>query len=64
MDNIAVHSNIKPEWDRVLTEAEQIVNHQPSLTVLNYLTSDDYTDWSAHIKKINETEHPMNEVAK
>lgn len=55
---------IKPEWDRALSEAEKCVGPQTSFVSLRYLMNDEVTNWGAHMERLEGSNHPMYEAAK
>lgn len=55
---------IKPEWDRALSEAEKCVGPQTSFVSLRYLMNDEVTNWGEHMERLEGSNHPMYEAAK
>lgn len=60
----ATKVEIKPEWDRALTEAEKCVGHQTSFVSLRYLMNDEVTNWGEHMDKLQGSQHPMYNAAR
>ena len=60
----ATQLEVKPEWDRALTEAEKCVGHQTSFVSLRYLMNDEVTNWGEHMQKLEGSEHPMYNAAR
>lgn len=60
----ATKVEVKPEWDRALSEAEKVVGHQTSFVSLRYLMNDEVTNWGVHMQKLEGSSHPMFNAAK
>lgn len=52
------------DWDRAIEEAVKCVGYQTPYLTLRYLTNDDDVKWIDHMKKLEGSNHPMNETAK
>lgn len=61
---LATKSEIKPEWDRALSEGEKCVGHQKSFLSLRYLMNDEVTNWGEHMQKLEGSNHPMYNAAR
>jgi hypothetical protein len=57
-------NEIKPEWDRALSEGEKCVGHQKSFLSLRYLMNDEVTNWGEHMQKLEGSNHPMYDAAR
>lgn len=55
---------VKPSWNRALTDAEKCVGHQTSFVSLRYLMNDEVTNWGEHMQKLEGSSHPMFNAAK
>lgn len=60
----ATKVEIKPEWERALSEAEKCVGQQTSFVSLRYLMNDEVTNWGVHMQKLEGSSHPMYNAAK
>lgn len=60
----ATKYEVKPEWDRALTEAEKCIGHQTSFVSLRYLMNDEVTNWGEHMQKLEGSQHPMYNAAR
>lgn len=60
----ATKVEVKPEWDRALTEAEKCVGQQTSFVSLRYLMNDEVTNWGEHMQKLEGSQHPMYNAAR
>lgn len=54
----------KPEWNRVVSEAEKIVGYPTSFLSLRWLLSDEIANVALHLRKLVGTNHPLLKVAK
>lgn len=61
---VARRNEIKPEWDRALSEGEKCVGHQKSFLSLRYLMNDEVTNWGEHMQKLEGSNHPMYDAAR
>ncbi|CRK95972.1 CLUMA_CG009413, isoform A [Clunio marinus] len=61
---VATKVDVKPEWERALSEAEKIIGQQTSFISLRYLMNDEVTNWGEHIRRLEGSNHPMYETAK
>lgn len=52
------------DWERAIEEAVKCVGYQTPYLTLRYLTNDEDVKWMDHMKKLEGTNHPMNETAK
>lgn len=59
----AVHEE-KPDWNRVVNEAEKIVGYPTSFLSLRWLLSDEITNVALHLRKLVGTNHPLLKTAK
>lgn len=56
--------DVKPQWDRALTEGEKCIGPQKSFVSLRYLMNDEVTNWGAHMERLEGSNHPMYDAAK
>lgn len=61
---VASKVDIKPEWDRALSEAEKCVGQQTSFVGLRTLMNDEVTNWGEHMQKLEGSNHPMYNAAR
>jgi hypothetical protein len=55
---------VKPSWDRALSEGEKCVNHQKTFVITRYLLNNEVTNWSEHMEKLEGSKHPMYNAAR
>lgn len=61
---LQARTEIKPEWERALGEAEKCVGHQASFLGLRSITNYDETNWGEHMNRLEGSNHPMHEAAR
>lgn len=61
---VASKIEIKPEWDRALSEAEKCIGKQVSFLSLRYLMNDEVTNWGEHMQRLEGSNHPMYNAAR
>jgi hypothetical protein len=61
---MATKVDIKPEWDRALSEAEKCIGPQSSYVSLRLLINDEVANWGEHIQRLEGSNHPMYDAAK
>lgn len=54
----------KPDWNRVVGEAEKIVGYPTSFLSLRWLLSDEIANVALHLRKLVGTNHPLLKIAK
>lgn len=54
----------KPDWNRVVSEAEKIVGYPTSFLSLRWLLSDEIANVALHLRKLVGTNHPLLKIAK
>lgn len=60
---VAVHEE-KPDWNKVVSEAEKIVGYPTSFLNLRWLLSDEIANVALHLRKLVGTDHPLLKTAK
>lgn len=61
--NVAVQEE-KPDWNKVVSEAEKIVGYPTSFLNLRWLLSDEIANVALHLRKLVGTNHPLLNAAK
>lgn len=56
--------NYKPDWNRVVSEAEKIVGYPTSFLSLRWLLSDEIANVALHLRKLVGSNHPLLKTAK
>lgn len=54
----------KPDWNRAVSEAEQIVGYPTSFLSLRWLLSDEIANVALHLRKLVGSNHPLLKTAK
>lgn len=54
----------KPDWNKVVSEAEKIVGYPTSFLNLRWLLSDEIANVALHLRKLVGTNHPLLKTAK
>ena len=57
-------TNQKPDWNRVVSEAEKIVGYPTSFLSLRWLLSDEIANVALHLRKLVGSNHPLLKTAK
>ena len=59
-----VATNLKPDWNRAVSEAEKIVGYPTSFMSLRWLLSDEIANVALHLRKLVGSNHPLLKTAK
>lgn len=54
----------KPDWNRVVSEAEKIVGYPTSFLSLRWLLSDEFANVALHLRRLIGTNHPLLKTVK
>lgn len=52
------------DWDRVLTDGEKCVGQTQGLIGLKSINNYDETNWSDHMTRLENSEHPVHKTAR
>jgi hypothetical protein len=52
------------EWNKVLSDAEKLVEYHTSSLGLKYLLSEEFTNLALHLRKLVGSSHPIVDTAK
>lgn len=63
-EKVATKTVQKPDWNRVVSEAEKIVGYPTSFLSLRWLLSDEIANVALHLRKLVGSSHPLLKTAK